>query len=129
MPDGGSFSIQTQNLTLGHSEAADLGLSSGSYVCLTARDSGTGMEPEVIEHAFEPFFTTKPSAEGGGLGLASVYGMTRQAGGTAAISQRPAPARPSPYGCPPRYPVVQPGFPATAARDRPLSIASGGRSA
>ena len=89
MPDGGSFSIQTQNLTLGHGEAADLGLSSGSYVCLTARDSGTGMEPEVIEHAFEPFFTTKPSAEGGGLGLASVYGMTRQAGGTAAISAAP----------------------------------------
>ena len=90
MPDGGSFSIQTQNLTLGHSEAADLGLSSGSYVCLTARDSGTGMEPEVIERAFEPFFTTKPSAEGGGgLGLASVYGMTRQAGGTAAISSAP----------------------------------------
>jgi signal transduction histidine kinase len=89
MPDGGSFSIQTQNLTLGHGEAADLGLSSGSYVCLTARDSGTGMEPEVIEHAFEPFFTTKPSAEGGGLGLASVYGMTRQAGGTAAISSAP----------------------------------------
>ena len=89
MPDGGSFSIQTQNLTLGHSEAADLGLSSGSYVCLTARDSGTGMEPEVIEHAFEPFFTTKPCAEGGGLGLASVYGMTRQAGGTAAISSAP----------------------------------------
>jgi signal transduction histidine kinase len=44
------------------------------------------MEPEVIEHAFEPFFTTKPFAAGGGLGLASVYGMTRQAGGTAAIS-------------------------------------------
>ena len=86
MPDGGSFSIQTQNLTLGPSAAADLGLSSGSYVCLTARDSGTGMEPEVIEHAFEPFFTTKPFAEGGGLGLATVYGMTRQAGGTAAIS-------------------------------------------
>ena len=89
MPDGGSFSIQAQNLTLGPSEAADLALPSGSYVCLTARDSGTGMEPEVIEHAFEPFFTTKPSAEGGGLGLASVYGMTRKAGGTAAISSSP----------------------------------------
>ena len=89
MPDGGSFSIQTQNLTLGPSEAADLGLPSGCYVCLTACDSGTGMEPEVIEHAFEPFFTTKPAAEGGGLGLASVYGMTRQAGGTAAISSAP----------------------------------------
>ena len=89
MPAGGSFSIQTQNVTLGPSEAADLGLASGSYVCLTARDTGTGMEPEVVERAFEPFFTTKPSAEGGGLGLASVYGMTRQAGGTAAISSAP----------------------------------------
>ena len=89
MPDGGSFSIETQNVTLGHSQAADLGLTPGSYVCLTARDSGAGMKPEVLEHAFEPFFTTKPFVEGGGLGLASVYGIIRQAGGTATISSAP----------------------------------------
>ena len=89
MPEGGSFSIETQNVTLDHSQAADLGLTPGSYVCLTARDSGAGMKPEVLEHAFEPFFTTKPLVEGGGLGLASAYGIIRQAGGTATISSAP----------------------------------------
>ncbi len=89
MPDGGSFWIETQNVTIDQRQAADLGLASGAYVCLTARDSGLGMEPEAVEHAFEPFFTTKPFVEGGGLGLASVYGIMRQAGGTVGISSAP----------------------------------------
>jgi len=89
MPDGGSLSVETQNVTLGHSQAADLGVAPGAYVRLIARDSGTGMEPDVLEHAFEPYFTTKPFVEGGGLGLASVYGIIRQAGGTTGISSAP----------------------------------------
>lgn len=89
MPDGGSFWIETQNVTIGQRQAADLGLTSGAYVCLTVRDSGSGMEPDAVEHAFEPFFTTKPFVEGGGLGLASVYGIIRQAGGTVGISSAP----------------------------------------
>ena len=121
MPDGGSFSIQTQNLTLGHGEAADLGLSSGCYVCLTVRDSGTGMEPEVIEHAFDPFFTTKPVAEGGGLGLASVYGMTRQAGGTAAISSAPGTGTTVTVWLPAAVPGHSAGVPGQVVLDRPLS--------
>jgi signal transduction histidine kinase len=42
-------------------------------------------EPEAVE----PFFTTKPFVEGSGLGLASVYGIIRQAGGTVGISSAP----------------------------------------
>jgi len=89
MPHGGSFWVETQNVTLGRSEAADLGLAPGAYVRLTARDSGAGMEPEVLKHVFEPFFTTKPFVEGAGLGLATVYGIISQAGGTVAISSAP----------------------------------------
>jgi len=90
MPGGGSVSIETRNVTIGDAEVrhhAELG--SGPYVCLIFADSGTGMEPEILEHAFEPFFTTKPLAEGCGLGLASVYGIIRQAGGTVDISSAP----------------------------------------
>lgn len=87
MPDGGTLSVATKNATISDSEAArHPGLAPGPYVCLTARDTGNGMEPEVLEHALEPFFTTKPFAEGGGLGLASAYGIIRQAGGTIDIS-------------------------------------------
>jgi signal transduction histidine kinase len=89
MPGGGSFSIQTQNVTVGPGEAEDLGLTPGAYVRLTARDSGPGMEPEILKHAFEPFFTTKPFVEGAGLGLATVYGIITQAAGTVGISSAP----------------------------------------
>jgi len=91
MPNGGTFSIETQNLTIDHSEVGrHPGLTPGAYVCLGVRDSGAGMEPDILERAFEPFFTTKPLVEGGGLGLAGVYGIINQAGGTVDISSAPS---------------------------------------
>ena len=89
MPDGGRFSLETRNVMISPGEAVDLGLAPGAHVRLTARDSGAGMDQETLEHAFEPFFTTKPFVEGGGLGLSAVYGIIRQAGGTAEISSAP----------------------------------------
>jgi signal transduction histidine kinase len=90
MPNGGTFSIETHNLTIDHGEVGrHPGLTPGPYVCLGVRDSGAGMEPDILERAFEPFFTTKPLVEGGGLGLAGVYGIINQAGGTVDISSAP----------------------------------------
>src|ERR1017187_6138292 len=90
MPNGGTFSIETHNLTIDHGEVGrHPGLTPGPYVCLGVRDSGAGMEPHILERAFEPFFTTKPIVEGGGLGLAGVYGIINQAGGTVDISSAP----------------------------------------
>ena len=90
MPNGGILSIETRNVTIGADQVAqDVALAPGAYVCLTVRDTGEGMEPEVLEHVFEPFFTTKPFVAGGGLGLSSVYGIITQAGGTVGISSAP----------------------------------------
>jgi len=43
------------------------------------------MSKEVQEHLFEPFFTTKPLGLGTGLGLATIFGIVRQAGGSIEI--------------------------------------------
>jgi two-component system, cell cycle sensor histidine kinase and response regulator CckA len=58
-------------------------------VRLTVRDSGHGMGPEVLERAFEPFYSTKPKGQGTGLGLATVYGIVTQAGGSVDIDSQP----------------------------------------
>ncbi len=58
-------------------------------VGIEVQDSGTGIDSEVLDQIFQPFFTTKPVGKGTGLGLATSYGIIRQAGGTLEASSRP----------------------------------------
>ncbi|MGS0997233.1 PAS domain S-box protein [Rhodanobacter sp. UC4451_H18] len=82
MPDGGDLLIRSSNLDAGSIESSNwLEADSGQYICIEVVDNGTGMAPEVLEHAFEPFFTTKPTGRGTGLGLSMVYGFARQSNG------------------------------------------------
>jgi two-component system cell cycle sensor histidine kinase/response regulator CckA len=87
MPTGGRLLIDTGRLHIdGDDEVGSADLKPGEYVRLRVGDSGTGMAPDVLERAFEPFFTTKRSGEGTGLGLATVYGIVTQAGGSVGIT-------------------------------------------
>jgi PAS domain S-box-containing protein len=82
MPHGGSLALRTAPFELGaHDERPHPDLEPGSYVTLTVRDTGLGIEPELLEKIFEPFFTTKAVGEGTGLGLATVHGIVSQSGG------------------------------------------------
>ncbi|ACG75558.1 signal transduction histidine kinase, nitrogen specific, NtrB [Anaeromyxobacter sp. K] len=86
MPDGGPLHIATANVEVPQA-LRELSLPAGRYVTLTVRDSGMGMTEEVRARIFEPFFTTKET--GTGLGLATVYGIVRQAGGAIRVESRP----------------------------------------
>jgi signal transduction histidine kinase len=81
MPRGkGVIRITTRNrsVTGGWSRRA---LPAGDYVELTVADDGSGMPPDVLQHAAEPFYTTKGDGAGTGLGLSQVHGFAHQVGG------------------------------------------------
>ena len=82
MPQGGRVTISTENTAFGRDSVPPSGALEGRYVVLSVSDTGIGMSREVQSRMFEPFFTTKEIGKGTGLGLASVYGIVQQSGGT-----------------------------------------------
>jgi two-component system cell cycle sensor histidine kinase/response regulator CckA len=90
MPTGGRLILSTANIDFAASHLCRYGdIPPGSYVSLTARDTGSGMDAETLDHIFEPFFTTKEVGQGTGLGLPMVYGMVKQNRGWVDVESRP----------------------------------------
>ena len=131
MPDGGRLMIAASNRSLTSDDAmAQRDALAGEFVCITVADSGTGMTPDVLEHAFEPFFTTKPIGQGTGLGLSMIYGFVQQSGGFMAVRSQPGQGTEFDIHLP-RYsgepvtaasPAVATSAPAAAGRGRVIQL-------
>jgi CheY-like chemotaxis protein len=90
MPKGGNITLTASNKTISEQDvkANNNDISSGEFVVLTVRDTGTGIPVHLQEKIFEPFFSTKPMGSGSGLGLSMIQGFTKQSGGMVKVESR-----------------------------------------
>jgi signal transduction histidine kinase/FixJ family two-component response regulator len=79
MPEGGSLDVALRVARMDASDDDDL--QPGTYVLLSVKDTGQGMDTYTLRRAIEPFFSTKGVGQGTGLGLSMVHGMAKQSGG------------------------------------------------
>ncbi len=86
MPSGGKLTLKTRMVFLnGEGQQETEYIAPGTYVQLTITDTGSGIDHETRQRIFDPFFTTKKRGRGSGLGLAMVYGIVKQHGGTIGV--------------------------------------------
>jgi two-component system, cell cycle sensor histidine kinase and response regulator CckA len=82
MPEGGSISIQAENVFVDENYARmHIEAKAGRFVMITVSDTGPGMPSEIQSRIFEPFFTTKEMTKGTGLGLSTALTIVKSHGG------------------------------------------------
>lgn len=87
LSSGGALEVTLDQQDVDEDQARHFpGLHPGRHVRICVKDTGHGMDPEIMEHIFEPFYTTKGLGKGTGMGLAVVHGIVRNHNGAITVS-------------------------------------------
>ncbi len=81
MPGGGRLCLEIECVSPEEGRIFDAPVAAGEYVQVAVRDTGCGIDPDILSRVFEPFVSTKDAGSGTGLGLSLVYGFVKQSGG------------------------------------------------
>ena len=118
MPRGGKLTLTSREVVLrANAPAGAAELPPGRYACVSAVDTGVGMDEATCARVFEPFFTTKESGHGTGLGLSVVFGIVKQSNGH--IDVRSAPGKGTTFDI--YLPVAAAAAPAPTPRATPAA--------
>ncbi|MFZ5448019.1 MAG: PAS domain-containing protein [Thermodesulfobacteriota bacterium] len=119
MITGGRLTLETGNIEFTSKHLCRFeAVPPGSYVKLTLKDNGAGMDAETLSHIFEPFFTTKEDGRGTGLGLPLVFGVIKQIGGYIDVQSHPGQGSEFMVYLPRLEGVVEPGLETMPLRDK-----------
>lgn len=91
MEHGGRLLFETADVIVNEEfcRGKNVRLTPGTYVSISVKDTGCGMNGEMLKHIFEPFFTTKEDGKGTGMGLAAVYGIVKSHQGNIIVESSP----------------------------------------
>jgi PAS domain S-box-containing protein len=85
---GGQMTVSLKQVQLNDYDSRISEVVPGAYVCLSIKDTGRGMDDNVMTKAFDPFFTTKEQGKGTGMGLSVVHGIVKSMGGAIQIKSK-----------------------------------------
>ena len=87
---GGKLEVSLKEIDISYEQSVErVGMKVGKHIELLVKDSGHGMNPQVIERIFEPYYTTKEQGKGTGLGLSVIHGIVKNHGGDITVSSQP----------------------------------------